>query len=196
MKCSLCGSSIVKNPCDFCGNINIIDPLISVNDMELYKTSKQKAKSLLTRAEKPENFIIEGDILKKYKGEFEVVSIPGNVRVIGEDCFKSSGIKKVKIPASVELIGSEPVNGREYNNGAFEYCKELESVFFEENSKLKSIEKFAFYGCVKLQTIIGLPQAVKTVEAHSFCKCILNEASVRAIINNTDKKGLSDDWDK
>ena len=192
MKCSLCGSSIVRNQCDFCGNINIIDPLISVNDMELYKTSNQKAKSLLTRAEKPEDFIIEGDILKNYKGEFEIVSIPNNVRVIDEHCFKGSRIKKVKIPASVELIGSEHEN----NNGAFESCEELESVFFEENSKLKSIEKFAFYGCEKLQTIIGLSQAVKTVKLHSFCKCILNEASVQAIINNTDKMGLSDDWDK
>jgi len=75
MKCSVCGSATDKKQCDFCGNINIIDPLISVNDMELYKTSNQKAKSLLTRAEKPENFIIEGDILKEYKGEFEIVSI-------------------------------------------------------------------------------------------------------------------------
>lgn len=140
------------------------------------------------------NFEIEGDVLKKYLGKSSSVIIPDTIRVIGEHCFKGySFIKQVKIASSVEYIGKPKSKLDMNNNGAFEGCKGLKSIFFAENSKLKSIERYAFYGCTKLQNVIGFPK-IDTVEFKSFGKCSLDEISTSIIRNNTTY--LSEYWNK
>jgi len=189
-RCSLCGLHIEKNRlCEFCGNISAIEPLTK-NDRNQYNLAQGKVAS----AKQFNDFVIEGDVLKKYIGQSEIVIIPEMIRVIGEHCFKDLPIKKVKIPASVEYIGNEPEGKVNNNNGAFERCEQLESIFFDENSKLQSIERYAFYGCKDLKRIVGLPIGIKTIKSRSFAKCDLDETSKKSIETNTAK--LSDDWDQ
>ena len=90
----------------------------------------------------------QGDntILTGYEGEGTEIVIPGWTTVIGDGAFyENNGITKVTIPASVEKIG-EGVN-------VFSDSSELESVTFEEDSKLKTIGGFAFACCEKLTDI-------------------------------------------
>ena len=196
MKCSLCGLQISKNTCEFCGNVTIVEPLVSEYDIELYGKINNLVQDKIANAKRPADFRIQGDILVNYTGKSDIVIIPDNIRIIAEHCFKNTNIKKIKFPSTVEYIGNEPKDEYDNNNGAFEFCEELESIFFDNNSRLKSIEKYAFYGCKKMKAIIGLPMAIKDIKSHAFCQCDLNETSINAIINNTDKKGLSDDWNK
>ena len=65
----------------------------------------------------------------------------------GEYSFACSGLIKLKIPASVEVI----------EEGAFDSSDSLTEVCFE-TGRLKSIGKYAFGHCLKLETII-LPQS-------------------------------------
>ena len=54
------------------------------------------------------------------------VVIPEGVREIGEQQFESSGIEKVTIPGSVEIIGA----------GAFNDCAQLNAVVFADRKSV------------------------------------------------------------
>jgi len=147
----------------------------------------------------PSDFKIQGDVLKKYVGNSDIVKIPENIRVIAGCCFHYARIKKIIIPAKVEFIGDDPGMNiyTNYENGAFESCDELETVVFEENSQLRSIGLYAFYGCRNLKSIIGLPKGIRTVKSYSFGKCTqLSENSKESIKMNTIPGGLTDNWNK
>ena len=58
------------------------------------------------------------------------------LKAIPANCFNTTGLTSIVIPASVETIGS----------GAFQNCMSLSSVTFAEGSRLKRIENQAFYG--------------------------------------------------
>lgn len=65
------------------------------------------------------DFQMNGDILVRYTGTEETVSVPDGVKEIGEEAFsENSSIKKVILPNSVEKI--------KYN--AFFGCENLEEV--------------------------------------------------------------------
>lgn len=126
-------------------------------------------------------------------GRLKNITIPASVGTIGEYCFyycsalesvtfekdskfeKGSklttignyafsycnrGLKSIIIPASVETIGQS----------CFSYCSALESVTFEEGSKLSSIAGDAFYRCVKLLSIT-IPASVETIGESCFNLC-------------------------
>lgn len=194
MICKLCGMKMSKNLCEFCEYITIHAPLISINDIEFFTKKNAGASVKVSVGSKIENFEIEEDILVKYLGDSDIVTIPSNVRIISEHCFLNSHVVRVKIPSSVEIIGSEQLGDYVNNNGAFEFCKELEVICFDDGSRLQSIERYAFNGCRNLKKIVGLPSKISNVKSHAFCDCTLDASTKEQIVMSTTKKGLARDW--
>lgn len=76
---------------------------------------------------------------------------------------ESKSLRKVNIPASVEVIASQSDN----NGRAFMNCVSLESVTFDEGSNLRFIQNAAFKGCVSLKEI-QLPASMVTIENNTL----------------------------
>lgn len=79
------------------------------------------------------------------------------LRHIGSFSFSYCGIESIHLPAETIVIGA----------GAFENCKNLSSVTFEENSKLKLIGSTAFGNCSKLSEIT-IPESVMCIGQQAF----------------------------
>ena len=83
------------------------------------------------------------------------------IEMIGAGAFAGCDfIKTITIPSSVTKI----------RTSAFENCTQLQSVRFEDHSKLISIGKYAFRGCKSL-TNITIPSSVKKIGACAFKEC-------------------------
>ena len=94
------------------------------------------------------NAILDGS---SFKGK--VLTIPDEIVEIGEDAFKMTDIEKVIFNANCKKIG----------NGAFFGCKKLTEVIFPKDSKLRTIEEFAFGDCKSLKTLV-LPKKVTKID--------------------------------
>ena len=77
----------------------------------------------------------------------------GQLATIGSNSFSDTGIERIVIPKSVEVI-------QEY---AFDGCRNLKEVVFEEGSMLKTIAKRTFTNCGSLAKIT-LPEGLKSIE--------------------------------
>ena len=93
---------------------------------------------------------------------------------IRELSFYESGIEKIVIPKGVEEI----------QDRAFEYCRNLRKVVFEEGSVLKKIGNVAFCNCTNLKNV-QLPDGLETIGICCFEDSGLEEiifpASVKSI---------------
>ena len=101
--------------------------------------------------------------ITKYNGNAAYVYIPEQidgytVTMIGENAFKSKGLREVVIPDSVLRIGKS----------AFEKCTNLRSI--DLSSKLKTIDSRAFYECGSL-TGIDMPDTVTSIGTYTFYNC-------------------------
>jgi len=108
--------------------------------------------------------------------QYKVTSIAGDAfkdhnvyvaRKYGICCLNNgANIKNVIIPASVKTI----------EKGAFEKCRDLISVKFEDNSDLETIEESAFSGCIKLRNIsFGENSKLKTICSNAIdCSAMEN----------------------
>ena len=67
-------------------------------------------------------------------GDPRYLVVPDGTEVICEGCYKGKDMERVFVPKSV----------RETQDSAFEDCKNLREVIFEEESKLKKIGERAF----------------------------------------------------
>lgn len=86
--------------------------------------------------------------------------------------FRSTDLEAITIPSKVKKIGA----------GAFEYCKKLKTINFENNSELEIIESIsyrngsyeswngAFENCGSLESIT-IPSSVKTIGRYAFAFC-------------------------
>lgn len=83
-----------------------------------------------------------------------------NLKEIGKNAFANSYITSLTIPSSVEVI----------KETAFKGSKALKEVLFEENSNLKTIEKYAFQQCTLLEKLI-LPASVEIIEQYALSGC-------------------------
>ena len=88
----------------------------------------------------PSSIIIVGN--NAFSGN-EVVSVKFNegLKALEKNCFESSGIRKLVLPASVESIG----------DSAFDMCGDLESADLSAARGLKCIGNFAFNLCMTLK---------------------------------------------
>lgn len=106
-----------------------------------------------------DGFVIVNDILFDYFGSNIDISIPKNVKVIGNSVFEESkNLNSVVIPQSVEKICEK----------AFKKCKKLTAV--DVQSGVVSIGAEAFYECNKL-TSISLPQTLTEIDKLAFAYC-------------------------
>ena len=85
------------------------------------------------------------------------IVIPDGIERIGNHWFWGSLVEHVTIPASV----------REICVNAFCICEKLKDVIFAEGSRLKVIEREAFYSCSSLQNI-QLPDYVEEIGLDAF----------------------------
>jgi hypothetical protein len=139
------------------------------------------------------------------------MTIPSSVEVIGEYCFYSceslcevtfergsklqriekeafspgifavTGLKKITIPSSVEVIGEN----------SFSWCRSLSEVTFERGSKLQRIEELAFYltGLKK----ITIPSSVEVIGENCFQSCeSLCEVTFEGSVRGLAKKAFDD----
>ena len=101
----------------------------------------------------------EKENLLKYLGTDTAVTIPNNVKIIGDRAFQGNEtLKSVTIPNSVTIIG-------EY---AFSNCKKLSSINIPNS--VKTIRKNAFANCERL-TSINIPNSVTSLEEYAFSNC-------------------------
>lgn len=103
---------------------------------------------------------IENGVLTNCTGLSGEYTIPDGVKEIGEGAFFYSGVTKVHVPASVEVIGKS----------AFYMAYSLQSVDFAAGSKLKTVRDLAFSECTQLQQI-ELPASVDSLGANAFTFC-------------------------
>lgn len=115
---------------------------------------------LVTCDEVTENgFCIKDNILLKYIGNDEVVIIPKNVNVIGENSF--NGYTKLS-----SILFHDDVQAIE--GSAFANCSSLVNIDFP--NKLFSIGKSTFSNCISLKKII-IPDSIKIIEKGTFSGC-------------------------
>ncbi len=90
----------------------------------------------------------------------------GTVKRINADVFAGTDIKSIEIPNTVE----------EFGEGAFEGCKQLTSVVFQEDSKFTAISKKMFSGCTSLRWAknthyFTIPASVTAIGEGAFEYC-------------------------
>ena len=105
-----------------------------------------------------DSFKVDKDgVLTEYTGTEEKVTIPTNVKIIGEKAFyDNKKIKNVIIPGNVKEIGDR----------AFDGCKNLESITLQDG--LEKIGEHAF-SYTNLKSIV-IPKTVKTMGRLIFLK--------------------------
>ena len=92
--------------------------------------------------------------------QLDNVVLPPDLQSIGKSAFKYTGLTSIKIPQNVSTIWAN----------AFCFCENLEKVEFAENSKCWLIERNAFRGCKKLQSIT-LPDNLRALGDNAFAAC-------------------------
>lgn len=108
---------------------------------------------LIESQEKEEEFIIEGDVLKKYKGNGIEVFVPEGVTTIASFAFMyKDSVKKIFVPDSVTNIG----------DGAFFSCYGLEEIRLP--STVKKFGGAVFANCQNLGEI-QIPAGVKKLNS-------------------------------
>ncbi len=130
----------------------------TLNDQKLAGTGKPLVQN--------SNSVTTDSIITKNYNKDEVLVIPSGTKEVTRDTVPEKSIKQVIIPASVEKIGML----------AFGVCDELESVVFEENSKLKEIGRSAFSKC-PLKSI-NIPSSVRYIRYQAFRECKKMESLV------------------
>ncbi len=127
-------------------------------------------------------FEIENGRLLSCVTDETAVTIPDNVRVIGEHVFKGQRkIEKITLPDSLEIICAEAFKGctslkeivlpdglTEIGDDAFKGCMSMTGVVFPDS--LVKIGDYAFHRCHSLKAAI-LPDGVKTLGKCAFLYC-------------------------
>ena len=107
----------------------------------------------------PDDLVIGGKVLVKYKGNAESVIIPDSVTSIGDGAFsRCSSLTEINIPDSVTSIGGS----------AFYECSSLTEIKIPDS--VTSIGDWAFYGCSSL-TEIKIPDSVTSIRDSAFRYC-------------------------
>ena len=102
-----------------------------------------------------------GDVLLKCVESAPVVYVKEGTRIIAGNAFQYNKIiEKVILPNSLYYIGE----------GAFQSCKHLEEVMFDQDSNLKMIDNDAFMFCIQLKGLV-LPEKLNKIGRCAFSDC-------------------------
>jgi len=105
------------------------------------------------------DFVMNGTVLSKYRGNVANVVIPAGVTSIGKSAFQScAGISAITIPASVTSIG----------DSAFQNCTGLSAITIPAGAT--SIGRSAFQNCSGLRSIT-IPASVTSIGDSAFRNC-------------------------
>lgn len=91
-----------------------------------------------------------------YSVPMQSLTIPNTIKEIGRGAFESSSLQSVVLPQWMKTIPA----------GMFYRCTNLETV--EGLDGVETIERNAFYNCVKLLKRFQLPSSVKSIGAQAF----------------------------
>ena len=91
----------------------------------------------------------------------QTIILPTTLTAIGANTFNQSRLQAIIIPPNVETI----------ETSAFQNCRSLTNISFEDNSNLKSIGDFSFSGCTSLVSI-EIPTSVVIIGNSAFKNCI------------------------
>jgi len=122
-RCTSCGANLKVDPtkdaavCEFCGAAFVVEKAINNYNIENAQINAQTINLNVGGGE----FIIEGGVLRKYKGNDSDVTIPYNVKRIEKLAFFDSYIESVTIPQSVIEITTD----------AFNNCKLLSKILVQ-----------------------------------------------------------------
>ena len=146
--------------CSDLTSISIPESVTNIGDEALYGTAWYE--------NQPDGIVYIGKILYAYKGTMDgLTSIEVKEETVSisdrafNNCFR---LTSITIPNSIVSIGNE----------AFYNCSSLSSITIPENSQLKSIGEWAFYGCTF--NSINIPTDVTNIGAYAFdgCKYLTN----------------------
>ena len=100
-----------------------------------------------------EDFVFAGSGIR-------TMELTDSIRHLGTGVFRSSLLENVKLPASLETMGT----------CTFEWCRDLEKVSFPDDMKLKSLPTDTFFYCVNLTGLV-LPASMARTEPCSLSYC-------------------------
>lgn len=107
----------------------------------------------------PDDCVMVGDILYKYKGDGKQIVIPDTTRVIGAAAFeRCTPLTELTIPSGVEEI----------RDAAFYQCTALQTITLPDT--LRSIGELCFYNCTALARA-ELPQSLISIAPYAFSTC-------------------------
>lgn len=148
-KCTNCGGTLQVDDdkeaavCPFCGSAFIVEKAVQNFNItnNIVTNNNVQADVVNIYSTKRDDFLIEGGLLKKYKGAETEVVIPEGVMEIGERAFADMKyITKVTFPKSLRTIKKE----------AFDRCSSLQFVKIGDDV---SIERDSFTYCTALDSI-------------------------------------------
>lgn len=174
MKCPVCETlnDSTQKYCNCCGMLLLHKPLVSINDIAFYNQ-----KIVEITSQRSNEFEVDGETLLRYNGLKKKVVIPHNITIIGDHAFTKAPnkdiIEEIVIHSKVKSINSLSTKHSDIpsNNGAFEMCQSLLRVTIEPESILDEIGIYAFYNCINLEAIEGLPKRHVYIGRHAFCGC-------------------------
>ncbi len=107
----------------------------------------------------PDNTSVTVSLVDKNAADHVVIpaqvtnaNIKYDVTAIAQQGFANSKIKSVYIPKSIATLGNE----------AFQYCREIETVTFEEGTAVKAISNHCFKHCDKIK-VMEIPEGVESL---------------------------------
>ena len=111
----------------------------------------------------------------------QTIKLGEGITTIGNNAFQNTALTSVLIPSSVTSIGDyafapNAINNYYYDNSGSlrntyssyydTYYSKLEDIQFSENSQLKSIGNYAFYGCL-IDSLV-LPDSVNSIGNYAY----------------------------
>ncbi len=172
----------LKNLTEF--TVSITHPKYTAIDGLLY--SKDGKKLIAAPAGKTGEIELPVSVEVLGFGAFENSALTGisfhpdsNILTFGYRCFYNSAIEELHVPKTVIS----------FDFYAFAMCKNLKTVRFAEDNRLKGIYEGAFYGCLELEDIV-IPESVVEISDYAFYGCTSLEQLPFA--DNADITGIYD----
>ena len=163
LECPSCGSVLRINSddsaaiCSGCGKPFIVHDAIVQNYIKIVSNMDPDSGRALSFDE----FVSDGEILKRYNGASRSVIVPDGVAVIGSKAFEDrKEITEVILPDSLMEIG----------DNAFSGCDNLKVIRFPDS--LRKIGSYAFSECSGLERA-EIPSAVEEIGQYAFSGCFM-----------------------